>query len=214
MPRSDMPFDLSVSWIAMSLRGYCFFMKTYQVKIQGLTPYMQHRMDDTKLEEWEKKRVPIMERDDVAHEDAVRAEYHCYRNAEVKCFIPSEQIRGSLIGAGSYMKAKVGGRAKSMKVIVAATFQPTPIEILLPDYDSIDKRSAVNKNVKARIMVVRPKWSNWSASFILNVHEDTITKETISQLIAYAGNYVGIGSYRPTANGLFGRFELESISLL
>jgi hypothetical protein len=187
-------------------------MKTFNIKIKGLTPYMQHRMDDQKLEEWEKKRGAIMERAEVSHEDAVRAEYHCYRNSDGRCFIPSEQIRGSLIGAGTYMKAKVGGRSKSMKVIVAATFQPTPEEILLPDFDTIDKRSAVNKNIKARIMVIRPKWSEWSASFALNVYEDTITKETVSQLINYAGSYVGIGSYRPTANGLFGRFELEKIT--
>lgn len=189
-------------------------MKSFSVKIKGLTPYMQHRMDDKKLEDWEKCRKNIMERPEVSHEDAVRAEYHCYRNSEGHCFIPSEQIRGSLIGAGTYMKAKVGGRAKSMKVIVAATFQPTPEEILLPDFDTIDKRSAVNKNVKARVMVVRPKWTEWSASFTLNVYEDTITKETISQLMTYAGSYVGIGSYRPTANGLFGRYEVEDITFV
>lgn len=50
-------------------------------------------------------------------------------------FYPADQIRGSLIGAGSYLKAKVGGRA----------------------------------------------------------------------------NTSGIGSFRPTNNGMFGRFELESI---
>lgn len=186
-------------------------MKSFQVKIKSLSPYMQHRMDDLKLDQWEKVRNNIMERPEVSHEDAVRAEYHCYRNKAGRCYIPSEQLRGSLIGAGSYMKAKVGGRSKSMKVVVAATFVPTPEEIELPDFDAVDKRSAVNKNVKARVMVVRPKWTNWSASFMLNVYEDTITKETVRQLIEYAGNYVGIGSYRPTSNGLFGRFEVEDI---
>lgn len=185
--------------------------KTFQVIIKGITPYMQHRMDDMKLDQWEKLRGKIMEHPEVSHEDAVRAEYHCYRNKEGQCYIPSEQIRGALIGAGTYMKAKVGGRSKSMKILVAATFIPTPEEILIPDYDSIDKRSAVNKNIKARVMVVRPKWTDWSAEFTLNVYESTITKETVKQLLDYAGNYVGIGSYRPTTNGLFGRFETVKI---
>lgn len=172
---------------------------------------MQHRMDDQKLEAWEKLRGPIMERGDVGHEDLVRAEYHCYRNDKGQCYIPADQVRGSLIGAGTYMKAKVGGRAKSMKIIVAATFMVTPDQILIPDFDAIDKRSAVNKNVKARVIVIRPKWTTWSASLTLEVHEDTITKETVQQLITYAGNYVGIGSFRPTNNGMFGRFEVENI---
>jgi hypothetical protein len=187
-------------------------MKTYNVKIKGLTPYMQHRMDDQKLEQWEKKRGPIHERPEVSHEDAVRAEYHCFRNTDGKCYIPSDHIRGALIGAGGYVKAKVGGRSKSMKVLVAAMFMVDPEQIILPDYDAIDKRSAVNRNVKARIITVRPKWTQWEAEFTLSVYENTITVETIKQLFEFAGNLVGIGSFRPTNNGLFGRFELIDIT--
>jgi hypothetical protein len=188
-------------------------MKKYNVKIKGLTPYMQHRMDDEKLEQWEKKRGPIHERPEVSHADVVRAEYHCFRNLEGKCYIPSDHIRGALIGAGSYVKAKVGGRSKSMKVLVAAMFMVDPEQIILPDYDAIDKRSAVNRNIKARVISVRPKWTHWEAEFTLSVYEDTITTETIEQLFAFAGNLVGIGSFRPTNNGLFGRFELVSLTL-
>lgn len=164
-----------------------------------------------KLEEWEKCRRQIIERPEVAQADVVRAEYHCYRNDQGQCYIPAEHIRNSLIGAGTYMKAKVGGRAKSMKVIVAATFVPTPDEIVLPDYDAIDKRSTVNRNVKARVITIRPKWTQWKASFTLLVYEATITTETVQQLLNYAGSYVGIGSYRPTNNGMFGRFEVSQI---
>ncbi|HTJ52654.1 MAG TPA: hypothetical protein VL443_24530 [Cyclobacteriaceae bacterium] len=189
-------------------------MKIYKVKIKGITPYMQHRMDDQKLEQWEKQRGPIHERPELVKEDLVRAEYHCYRNSDEQCFIPSEQIRGALIAAGSYVKAKVGGRSKSMKQIVAAMFMVSPDQILLPDFDSIDKRSAVNRNVKARVIVVRPKWSEWSAEFTLSIDEDSITIQTIEQIIEYAGKYVGIGSFRPSNNGMFGRFELTTIKLL
>lgn len=187
-------------------------MKTFKVKIKGVTPYMQHRMDDIKLEEWEKKRGLIMERDDVAKEDIVRAEYHCYRNGNGKCYIPADQLRGSFIGAGSMVKAKVGGRSKSMKQVVAAMFMVTPDHIEIPDFDSIDKRSAVNKNVKARVMVIRPKWTEWEADFKLNVMNDTITNDTVKSIIENAGDYIGIGSFRPTNNGMFGRFQVEEFT--
>lgn len=172
---------------------------------------MQHRMDDQKLEAWEKNRKHIIERPDVTHEDAVRAEYHCYRNQEGKCFIPAEQLRGAFINGGGYLKSKVGTKTKSMKSIIAAMFMVNPEEILMPDYDVIDKRSAVNRNVKARVITVRPKWTNWSAEFTLEIGEKTITEETITELITTTGNYVGIGSYRPTNNGSFGRFELSQL---
>lgn len=189
-------------------------MKTYKVKIKGLSPYMQHRMDDVSLAEWEKKRGVIIERPEVSQEDAVRAEYHCYRNAEGNCYIPADQIKGALINAGTYMKSKVGARTKSMKSIVAACFIPEPEQIILPDYDQIDKRSTVNRNVKARVIVIRPKWSTWEITFNIQVLEDSITIETVRELVNYAGFYVGIGSYRPTSNGHFGRFELIDIELI
>lgn len=185
-------------------------MKTYEVKIKGITPYMQHRMDDVKLDEWEKNRKQIIERPDVAHEDAVRAEFHCYRNGTGKCFIPSEHIRGALINAGGMVKSKVGNSKKSMKNIVAAMFFVTPEHIEMPEYDAIDKRSAVNKNIKARVISIRPKWNDWSASFQLNIDNDSITTATIKEIISQAGNYIGIGSFRPTNNGMFGRFTLET----
>lgn len=192
----------------MGLTVYLKTMKKYKITINGVTPYMQHRMDDQKLEAWEKLRGPIHERPDVALEDAKRAEYHCYRSADGPCFIPSEQLRGAFINAGSFVKAKVGGRSKSMKSIVAAMFMVSPEEIHLPEYDAIDKRSAVNRNIKARVIVIRPRWNEWSVTFTLSVDEDSISVEAITQIIEYAGKYVGIGSFRPANNGMFGRFEL------
>lgn len=184
----------------------------YKVKIEGLTPYMQHRMDDVKLEVWEKNRRHIIERPDVNIEDIKRAEFHCYRGANEKCYIPAEQLRIAFINGGSYLKSKVGaGRTKSMKGVIAAVLRVSPEEITLPDYDMIDKRSAVNKNVKARVMVIRPKWAAWEAEFDLILDNETLTKEMLTELITTTGNYVGIGSYRPTNNGYFGRFKLISL---
>lgn len=189
-------------------------MKSYQLTLKSLSPYMQHRMDDISLSEWEKCRKQIIERPEISQADVHRAEYHSYRTQEGLCYIPAEHFRQSLINAGTYMKSKVGARSKSMKTIVAATFMIAPDEILIPDWDIIDKRSAVNKNIKGRVMVIRPKWTEWEVSVTMNCSESTITKETIQQLFEYAGNYVGIGSFRPTNNGLFGRFEVLSISSL
>ena len=185
-------------------------MKKFKVKISSKTPYMQHRMDDVKLEEWEKNRKLIIERPDIAKEDAVRAEFHSYQD-EKGFYIPTEHIRGALIGGGAMVKAKVGNSRKSMKNVVAAMFFIEEEKIRLPKEYEIDKRSAVNKVIKARIMCIRPKWSKWNGEFTLVVDNDTITEQTIKEIIENAGNYIGIGSFRPTNNGMFGRFELQSI---
>lgn len=193
-------------------------MKKYNVVIKGKTPYMQHRMDDKSLEEWEKNRGRIIERPEVSKEDIMRAEYHAYKSGD-DYFIPSDHVRGALIGAGSFLKSKVGNAKKSMKNVVAAMFFVYPQELPILNLAlmekvkefSIDKRSAVNKNIKARIITIRPRWDDWATEFTLEIDNDTITKETVRELIQYAGNYVGIGSFRPTANGMFGRFEVHSL---
>jgi hypothetical protein len=186
-------------------------MKHFKVHIKGITPYMQHRMDDEKLANWEKLRRYIIERDDVAQKDAERAEFHCYRNAEGKNYIPSDHFRIAFVNAGSFSKAKVGNARKSMKNIVAAMFMVEPEEIIIPHYDTIDKRSAVNRNIKGRVIVLRPKWTQWEAEFNLRVDNDTITEEQVKEIVSNAGQFIGIGSYRPMNNGYFGRFEITKI---
>jgi hypothetical protein len=189
-------------------------MQKFKVTLQSTSPYMQHRMDDLKLDEWEKLRGKIIERSDVAHTDAVRAEYHSYRNENGQCYIPAAQFKGSFIEAGKLVKAKVGNATKSMKNIVAGMFLVGPEQITLPDYDMVDKRSAVNQAIKARVISVRPKWSSWKVTFILTVKNDTLTQETIRSIVQYAGEYIGIGSYRPTKSGEFGCFEVVDMEKL
>lgn len=188
-------------------------MKSYKVKIKGSSPYMQHRMDDQSLEKWEQSRHMIIENLGLNDPDQKKAEFHCYRNDDGSCFIPSTQIKAALIEAGKLVKGKVGSATKSMKNIVAGMFLVTPEQILMPDYDCIDKRSAVNRNVKARIITVRPKWNaGWEAEFTLKVKIDTITEDMIKNIIQYAGEYIGIGSFRPTNNGEFGCYDVVSIT--
>jgi|GEM_PF-3413611 len=185
----------------------------YKIKIVGKTPYMQHRMDDTALSKWEKGRGKIIENDGVNKEDIIKALFCSYLDEKNKNYIPSEHIRQSLICAGSYIKAKVGNSKKNISNIVAGMFTIDEEKIydFSKDKFEIDKRSAVNHNNKARVMVIRPKWNNWSCEFTLSVDNDTITTETITDLIIYAGSYIGIGSYRPQHKGLYGRFELKEI---
>jgi hypothetical protein len=188
-------------------------MKKFKVTIKAneLFPYyMQHKMSDTKLEEWEKSRGRIIERDDVSKEDISRAMFHAYMTDKNKYYMPSEHIRSALIEAGKYIKAKVGNANRNMSNIVAGMFYILEEQIPLPDDFLVDKRSAVNQNVKARIITIRPKWKNWKASFTLAVDNDTLTNETIKKIVEFAGSYVGIGSYRPINKGQFGRFDIET----
>lgn len=186
-------------------------MQKFAITITGLTPYMQHRMDDVALADWEPTHNPVITANKSADPDSTRALYHSYIDKDGSFFIPSEHIRGAMITAGTYVKSKVGAQTKSMKSVVAGMFFIQEEKIPFKPFDEIDKRSAVNKNVKARVIVVRPRWNEWQASFTLLVDNDSIAQAMIENILTYAGNNVGIGSYRPTNNGMFGRFKIGRI---
>ncbi len=186
----------------------------YRIKLVGVTPYMQHRMDDVKLTDWEKQRGAIIERDHLAEGPELTAGYHSYIDKEGRYYMPAEHFKQSFIAGGGYVKGKVGNATRSMKNIVAGMWRIKEDKIFLPKFDEVDSRSAVNKNVKARIMVHRPKWLNWEAEFTLMIDEDEknkLTIETVENIIKYAGRYLGVGSYRPQHTGEFGRFNIVSI---
>jgi hypothetical protein len=186
----------------------------YEVRIVSESPYMQDRMDDIGLNEWEKLRGKIIERAGVNVEDSKKAEFACYRNTDGKCYIPKEHIKGALIDAGSYHKSKVGSKSKSMTTIVAGMFRISPAELIVPDYDKIDKRSVVNNNVKGRVMKTRPQWTSWEVTFILDTGDDHFTDELLVDIINTAGRRCGIGSFRVNKKGEFGQFKVESFKTL
>ena len=190
-------------------------MLKYHVQIVGnpaFPEYMQHRMDDKKFAEWVKMRGRTIENKDANKDDKLLAEFHSHKNG--KYFIPAEQVRCCLINAGKYVKGKVGNATKTMTNVVAAMFYVKSLNNkdelpLSPQKFIIDKRSGVNHNIKGRVMVVRPKWIDWSSEFMLSIDNDTITDETVKQIIEYGGSYVGIGSYRPEHKGPYGRFIIK-----
>ena len=185
-----------------------------EIKASPIFPYyMQHRMDDEKLEQWEKKRGRIIERDDINEEDNKRALFHSYFNDKGKFYIPSEHIRCSMIEAGRLTKGKVGASTRSMTQIVAGMFFIKDEELPIHQKWDIDKRSCVNNNVKARVITIRPKWKDWKTKFTLIVDEPTITKETVKKIVEDAGKYIGIGSYRPQHKGPFGRFVITKFKV-
>lgn len=190
-------------------------MRKFRIQVEGVTPYMQHRMDDIKLEQWVKQRGPTYESYDISN-PLVLADFHSHIhfNGSIEYFIPADHFRMSMIESGKMVKGKVGGATKSMSNVVAGMFIVTPERIQIPKWDTIDKRSAVNRNIKGRIIVIRPKWNNWRAEFTLSVDEDTITNEMIAKIIRYSGKYIGIGSYRPQCKGQFGRYDLISMTNL
>jgi len=187
-------------------------MRKFKIQIKGVTPYMQHRMDTAKLQEWEQKRGKIIENKGLNTDDEIKALFHSYIDNEGNHYIPNEHFKQAFIKGGAFVKAKVGNSSRSMKNIVAGMWMVSPEHIPFRKFDEIDVRPANNIAAHAKIIVTRPKWQSWECSFILNVDDDgLLSQPMIESIIDYAGRYLGVGSYRPEHTGEYGRFKIKSI---
>ena len=78
-------------------------------------------------------------------------------------------------------------------------------------YSLFVKRARVGDKKHVR---VRPRFDSWSISGNITVIDETITKETLTNIITFAGRFAGLGDWRPSSPkspGPFGRFSLASI---
>ncbi len=71
----------------------------------------------------------------------------------------------------------------------------------------VDRRSV--KNQRNRVMRTRPKFPKWEMDFDLCYDPEMINQETLTLSAEKAGNYIGMGDFRPACRGTFGRFDVE-----
>lgn len=169
--------------------------KEVGVKIRGTCDYLQHKR-------------PLEEEDTSKRSGEVdhskEWETAVYVDPEVGCFIPSKQLRASLVKGATNFKIK-GRMGKTFKDMINATIEVEPDKISLekqqPDYVH-EEWVRVQRN---QILRRRPAFKKgWEAEFILLILDDQMPIDKMREILEYAGRFVGIGDWRPH----FGRFEV------
>lgn len=131
-----------------------------------------------------------------------------YKN-KIGFYIPARQINGLKFRAGMKVKLGKANMANFMKACVFCEnqeFQMTRNGKPIKEYDFIYNEPIIRKDGQ---MVFNPRvaFKEWETIIILNITEDFIPKEKITELLIFGGLYVGIGARRPE----FGRFMVEEI---
>jgi hypothetical protein len=132
---------------------------------------------------------------------------------------PGIGVRNSLVGAAGSWKVKMPGSSRKMSarsVVATVNVEPELIPILDPKTEkplkkyAIDVRRAVVQ--RNGVMRARPRFEEWMLTFDFVYDDETLLPENVEQLIPIledAGKRVGIGDYRPSKSGWFGRFEVR-----
>lgn len=190
-------------------------MYTVNAVIRGTAPLMQHRFPMPELSQMSKGGRKSTGAKDYSQE----WRDYLYTSGDM-IIQPASHIEGAMTKAAAGFKV-TGKRGASYKNLFSANVFIDPIEIphnvavpyeLDCDADKplyIDMRPVIV--MRARVIRLRPCFKpGWELAFTINVIDDELPYEILSDVLNLAGKTVGIGDYRPK----FGRFMVAKFELV
>lgn len=188
-------------------------MKTVKFKIKSQSPMLMHS-DRTAnpMNEYTKKLKAITgkrKKTDDDHLEIAKIEFEASCYFDTGWYIPSANFEAMLLASAKHFKLGT--------TIKQALLVPDNSEFIFDDCDiSPEDLFSVSEYVDQRTVKVgtaktirtRPIFKTWETTFTCWLDTDKMDVDTLEQIVANAGKYVGLGDYRPR----FGRFESEVIN--
>lgn len=141
-------------------------------------------------------------------------------------FIPQMAMKFCLAECAKFLSIQIPGKGKSTytKHFDAGLLSLRPIMLyhqgstkpfLAKDAEA--ERIYVNsdgvRGSGKRVWRTYPKIENWCADVGMEVLDDTITAEVFQQHLMQAGQFIGLGRFRPRNGGYYGRFSYENLTV-
>jgi len=182
-------------------------MKTAICELESFSPYGQGKYHSTEKESKE------LAKDYEARTWKERAHY----DDDGKVFIPPMVFKNCLSEAAKYLKIQIPGEGKSTwtKHFEAGILVTDPlyIGVIKDDLEGewlfvpSDGVRGGGKRVEKRFPVIK-KWKGKVSFLIL---DEKITQDVFTHHLESAGNFIGIGRFRPRNNGYYGRFKVVKV---
>jgi hypothetical protein len=169
------------------------------IQITGVTPLLMHRFN---IDEHEAK---VKDKNLSPREQASRV---CYQDESGKLFYPTTNIYAAIIEAGRFHKdgkSKIT-TARSSLVPAAVMMEGESVYFSKPDTWEVDSRAVVVPSTGGRIVCHRPRLDKWCLDFALTLDTKMFSPTLLRALIDDAGQKVGLGDFRPSRKGIYGRF--------
>ena len=196
-------------------KGEDFSMSQFRVSIQGASPLLMNRFHEAaaaKVSAGSSSSVTV------SHKGTPReqAEPRLYTTADGKPMIPGPNVFSGIIAAGIYHKAGRRQITTGKSSLVPAAVQLIELECPIvnpfnegaPVMWEVDSRAVVNPATGGRMMCHRPRFDAWKISFTLDVDDSMFDEAITRTLVDDLGSKVGLGDFRPSRKGPFGRFHV------
>lgn len=213
-------------------------MRDYQFTLTGISPLIMHwdNIDwADKLKKWrtksENKKISVAGDDRSPAFTWLGSVY----NDGSTVALPQDNLQRCMMEGGAMVPVPGGRSGKTFKaqtqsgMVIVESHMPVeingqtiPISALsdlegVSDFE-VHKATAValgfslfTKRAKigtSKHIRVRPRFDRWKLTGTLRVWDDQLTKDTLTEILSVAGNFKGLGDWRPSSRtpGPFGRF--------
>lgn len=178
-------------------------------KIVGISAYSQSRAHDT----------PRLDKESPDEYDERTWREHAHYDLETReVYIPSQALKMAIAEAARRLTIKIPGKRNAtytknfMSGVLA--FEPIWLGVKVDDlqmekfFANTDGVRGSGKRAYRRYPIIH----DWSGTAHLLVIDDEIPKAVFERCLREAGNFVGLGRFRPEKGGYFGRFKVESVA--
>lgn len=182
-------------------------MKIATCKLASATPYSPSRLHG------------IPKPDKLSHDQHEQNTWRekCHSDESGNVFIPPMSFKRALEEAAAFRGDKIKGKGQATwtKHFLAGILPPDPLFVGINKSEipgeTFPCHADGKKSCGTRVMRTFPVVRKWSGVVTFTVLDDTITEEIFAKTLREAGQFIGLGRFRPRNGGFYGRFIVESI---
>lgn len=181
---------------------------TIQIHLKGVTSLLMEKMSVETREQLlnmvtgkgkEKKKTRNMENE---------VEQKIHKDSKGNVGFPAGGFKKAMVEVAPYLDGMDKKRAKGSFFVIGN---------LEGDLVSINYKKKVTSKMMGRDSGInrapreiwRPEFQNWSCILNIRYNAGQITPDQIAELAKLAGFHIGVGSFTPQHNGVYGTFTLE-----
>jgi hypothetical protein len=184
-------------------------MKVCEATLESASPYSQSRNYE--------REVPKLNKElhDAYDKRTWRSRMHIDENGMV--YIPQMAFKNAISEAAKYIAMQVPGKGKTTytKHFEAGILVPDVVNLGLRAEDVASQDLYVpadgRRGGSKRVWRTFPLIPKWEGKVIFYLLDDIITSDVFEYHLKQAGNFIGIGRFRPRNNGFYGRFNVKSL---
>lgn len=134
-----------------------------------------------------------------------------YKSDDGVIGMPTMNVLASIRDAGKYFKSGKRQLSTNETSMIPAFVTPTHIFTPLIHQQKwrVDARAIVNPATKGRKLGYRPVFEDWKLTVELDFSDDEFDAGLLRQVVDAAGKRCGLGDFRPSRKGPFGRFVVD-----